>query len=90
MRPVLCRERRGSQGNPAGRFADLDSRALLPAMITCGRGTETPQGAWSGNIPQRQSRRLRNKIINEKSEFSEKRPMGSFACFAFFVIRSSL
>ena len=45
LRPVLCRERRGSQGNPAGRFAVLDSLALLPAMKHCGRGTETPSGA---------------------------------------------
>jgi len=54
LRPILCRKRRGSQGNPSGRFADLDSRSLLPAMNACGRGTETHPGAWSGNIPQRQ------------------------------------
>jgi hypothetical protein len=57
LRPVLCRERRGSQGQALpGRFAGLDSRAFLPAMKNCGRGTETPSGAWSRNSPQRQKR----------------------------------
>ena|GEM_PF-3695717 len=55
LRPGLCRERHGSQGDPSGSFADLDSRAFLPVMKNYGRGTETPLGACSGNIPQRQN-----------------------------------
>jgi len=58
LRPVLYRERRGSQGDPSGGFADLDSRAFLPAMKNCGRGTETPTGACSGNTQQRQNQSL--------------------------------
>jgi len=53
LRPVVCREQRGHQGNPAGGFTGLDPRAFLPATDTCGRGTEMPPGACSGNTPQR-------------------------------------
>ena len=58
LRPLLCRERRGRQGNPAGRVAGLDPRACLTAINTCGRGTETPLGACSGNTQQRQNQSL--------------------------------
>jgi hypothetical protein len=61
LRPVLCRERRGHQGQTlTGRFAGLDPRAFLPAMNTCGRGTETPPGACSRNTLQRQNPESQN------------------------------
>jgi len=56
---VLCRERRGHQGQTlTGRVAGLAPRAFLPAINTHGRGTETPLGACSGNTQQKQNQSL--------------------------------
>ena len=66
MCPDLCRERRGSQGDPSGSFAGLDSRAFLPAMTT--------RGARDGNVRglaleiSLKAKATKLSIINEKSE----------------------
>ena len=64
LRPILCRERHGRQEQAlTGRFAALDTRAFLPAIKTCGRGTETPSGACSGNTTQRQRQESQNPAV---------------------------